>query len=671
MASAFGQQLSRINSLSPPTVALVRSSDSKHSLSENVGKTANCIDTLFYPYAKMLGLGNGQSDLNALGLEASYNDKLAQIYENAGTITITGAEVGVANGVANGSLASGITALVQVYSVNAQNNITTLLGSGTVFVNNAYGGQATFKRLSFSSPITVTGKYAIAVSTTTPGGVLACFTGKQASYVSYYEGLSRFYTSYQNLNQWTLVSNVWADDYNNPIDVEPMLHPIVSYSVNLSGIVSPAVACTGDLVTFTNTTSDSTVLNRMTHAGIFKKHWGLATNDSIFAWSHSGLYGDASLAMWQSNASWTYNQANSYTPAILFEGGFGTSCIDAVFYNVTINDCTPPLLDDCTISGLNTVCTNESITLVSSSSDGTWNAVPSGIVTVLNGVVTAGSNTGTVTISYSGSSTCNGTATHQVTITDCTPPPPSLDNCSLSGANTVCKNDNITLTASAQGGIWVSSNSNIVSVNNGIVTGVNVGSATISYGGSQNCNGTASVVITVTDCGAADGGNENLNCNIVGANTVCMNENITLVVSRNDGSWSVTPEGIVSILNGVVTGVGVGSAIVSYSGGSCSNIATYTVTVDKCESSSGLGVDDELFANITISPNPTTDRIVISGLPKLSTISISDINGKMLFTKINNDTIAELFIGEFVNGVYFVKIQSKKINGVRKIVLHK
>jgi len=753
MSSIFGQQPLRTSLLSSPPVSLERPLRS-HVASLDVEKTANCVDTLFYPYAKILQLGNGMNDLDALLLEQSFGDKLAQIYVNAGTFTITGAEVGVANAVGNGSPSSGINALVQVYSVDAQNNLTTLLGSGTVFVSNVYN-DVQFKRLSFPQPITITGNYAIAISTTTVGGKLACVTGPQAMNVAYYEGLSRAYTSYQNFNQWTLVSAIWADGQGNPIDAEPMLHPIVSYSLNLSGTVSPTTACVGDLVTFTNTTADSTVLNRMTHAGIYRKYWGITTIDSTFAWSHSGLAADANLVMWNSNASWTYTTPNSYTPAVLFEGGFGTVCMDAVFYSVTINDCTPPPppLDNCTISGLNSVCTNESITLVASATGGSWSATPAGIVTVVNGVVTAGSNTGTVTISYLGGSNCSNTPTHQVTVNDCTPPPPPLDNCTISGlntvctnesitlvasatggswsatpagivtvvngvltagsntgtvtisylggsncsntpthqvtvndcippppppptvncsitgANTVCKLDNITLIPSATGGVWISSNSAVASVNNGIVTGESAGTTTISYGGSPNCVGTASLVITVNECG--NGGSQGVECSVVGLSSLCQGENITLVASASDGTWSVTPEGVVSVENGIVTGLGIGTAIVSYSGGSCSNTATHNVTVNKCDGNITTSIDDKDLTNITIAPNPTSDIFTISGLPQQSIITINDLNGKVLFVTHSNSTEIELSIGDFVSGVYFINVQSETINGVHKIVLNK
>jgi len=96
--------------------------------------------------------------------------------------------------------------------------------------------------------------------------------------------------------------------------------------------------------------------------------------------------------------------------------------VDDIRFFIDDNIPPPPPLPDCSISGLNTVCTNESITLVGTPSNGTWNVNPLGIVTVANGVVTAGNTTGNVTITYSDASVCNGTATHDIAVTDCTPP---------------------------------------------------------------------------------------------------------------------------------------------------------------------------------------------------------------------------------------------------------
>jgi len=248
-----------------------------------------------------------------------------------------------------------------------------------------------------------------------------------------------------------------------------------------------------------------------------------------------------------------------------------------------------------------------------------------------------------------------------------TPPGP----CSISGATTVCPGQSITLTVSAGGGSWSTSDASIASVNNGVVVAASdaTGSVTISYGNSANCTGTATHPITIsTDCG--EGPPPPTPCSISGATTVCPGESITLTASADGGSWNASPTGIVEVINGVVTGKAVGQVTISYgSSPNCTGTGTKVVTVTNC---TAVGIDEtDAFASVTIAPNPTNSMITIAGLPQQATITVSDLNGKTLLVQHTYSTQAQLSLDSFVNGVYFVNVQSEEINGVRKIVLNK
>jgi len=749
MTVAFGQQ--RMTLTTPNTqVFAERISIGHPSLShlgvENMEKAGvTCTDTLRYPAAKHTEVSSA-TGISAYIIEQTYGDKVSQAYHNSGTLTITGAEFFASTYQTSGA----VTVQVQVYNVNSANKPTTVLGTTSISITNDWdsGNGLQWHDVVFSTPITVTGNYAMVISPTTFGSMLAAAYGSLTG-ASTSENLSRIYTDW-TYNDW--VSFTSPGLYPN--DGEPIIHPVVSYSLNLSGQVSPTAACMGDTVVFTNTSTGTNVLNRMTHSGMFRKHWLNTPNDSIFVWSHSGLAADVALAMWAPDTFWVYTTAGNYTPAILFEGGFSVACQAAQFYDdtitnctlpacsitggstvcqdstltltgsagagtwtsssslasvnssgvvtaassgtgtvtisyssssctgtathdITVNDCTPPP-PPCSITGGNTVCQDSTLTLTGSAGAGTWTSSSSLASVNSSGVVTAASSgTGLVTISYS-SSSCTGTATHDITVNDCTPPPPPPSTpCSITGGNTVCQDSTLTLTSSAGAGTWTSSNSSLASVNSsGVVTAASSGTGlvTISYS-SSSCTGTATHDITVNDCTPTPPP-PSTPCSITGETTVCQGNTLTLTGSAGAGTWTSSNPSIASVDNNGVVTAGTsasGTTVISYVSVNCAEVATHGVTVSSCGGGNvPVGVDDiDPFTKIAIFPNPTTNVVSLVGLPDQSHITLTDLNGKILFVQQSNATEETISLGEFVNGIYFIQINSKEINGVQKIILNR
>lgn len=71
---------------------------------------------------------------------------------------------------------------------------------------------------------------------------------------------------------------------------------------------------------------------------------------------------------------------------------------------------------------------------------------------------------------------------------------------------------------------------------------------------------------------------------------------------------------------------------------------------------------------ITISPNPTTNAFVVTGIDGTASITLSDTNGRLLFTKkvTANETVS---VGYLPNGIYIVTIKLKDITKKEKIVI--
>jgi hypothetical protein len=77
-----------------------------------------------------------------------------------------------------------------------------------------------------------------------------------------------------------------------------------------------------------------------------------------------------------------------------------------------------------------------------------------------------------------------------------------------------------------------------------------------------------------------------------------------------------------------------------------------------------------LNQEINIYPNPTKGKLFISTSDKITSISITNIIGKEVFSKINfNDNSIDL--NSFKNGVYFVSINTNKGAVTKKIILTK
>ena len=148
-------------------------------------------------------------------------------------------------------------------------------------------------------------------------------------------------------------------------------------------------------------------------------------------------------------------------------------------YLVTVN----PLPEIGTIAGEDTVCIGYASMLSASLLGGVWSSSDATIATVAGGMV-MGVAAGMATISYTATNTC-GTSTVALNVTVI----PAVAAGTISGPDTVCYGNTITLTATTTGGIW-SSNSLFVNVGSasGNVTGLAPGVAKIRYVAFNVCS---------------------------------------------------------------------------------------------------------------------------------------------------------------------------------------
>jgi len=147
------------------------------------------------------------------------------------------------------------------------------------------------------------------------------------------------------------------------------------------------------------------------------------------------------------------------------------------------------------ITGPTSVCASGgTITLHDSLAGGVWSSSNTALATINSSGVVYGVTVGTVTITYTVSSTC-GTSfvTYTVNVINTTSPG------TLSGATSVTIGANTTLHSTVTGGAWTSSNTSIATINatSGVVTGVTAGTVVMTYTVS-GCGGTAYATYTMT-----------------------------------------------------------------------------------------------------------------------------------------------------------------------------
>ncbi len=287
------------------------------------------------------------------------------------------------------------------------------------------------------------------------------------------------------------------------------------------------------------------------------------------------------------------------------------------------------------ITGISTVCVGSTLTLGDPTSGGTWSITPTGTATIdVNGVVT-GVAAGFATVSYTTPATgCYITGI--VTVN----PLPSV----ITGADSVCVGSVTTLNSGPAGGTWTvdgSGNASILStgVTNVVLSGISAGPDVVTFQLPSGCarsvvltvnplpapiSGTLTVcagyTTTLTDGGTGTwvsynaGASVGLNTGIVtgnlpsrdsivyslttGCNTyafvtvnalpatisgpsaVCVGDAITFT-DGSTGAWSASPASVATINpSGVLTGVGAGTATVSFTGSAAGCFVTSLVTVN-------------------------------------------------------------------------------------------
>lgn len=196
------------------------------------------------------------------------------------------------------------------------------------------------------------------------------------------------------------------------------------------------------------------------------------------------------------------------------------------------------------IEGRDSVCENDTVQLTNLVEDGTWST--SGYFASIDSLgILTGHNAGFTTVSYQSANGCIASKIIHV----------NQSPSGITGTTVTCQGNSGMLYSVTPGGIWSSSDTLVASIaNTGFFISSMPGNVLVSYRLYNGCATTAFINVNPTPS------------SILGADSVCTDDYITLFDSASDGSWSVSNNAIATIASdGALFGISSGSVVVTYS----------------------------------------------------------------------------------------------------------
>jgi len=130
----------------------------------------------------------------------------------------------------------------------------------------------------------------------------------------------------------------------------------------------------------------------------------------------------------------------------------------------------------------------------------------------------------------------------------------------------------------------------------------------------------------------------------------------TVVATKNHANAAITSITYPTSLPGAV------SVLVTAEDGTTK---TYTINVSQQANTS---ISETGENTLQVYPNPVFNELTISNISSKSTLSIFDINGKMLQTKVATTTSEKIDVSNLHDGIYFVRIANDKTVVTRKFI---
>ena len=284
--------------------------------------------------------------------------------------------------------------------------------------------------------------------------------------------------------------------------------------------------------------------------------------------------GTAPTYVWQLNS---VNQAAGTTYSYIPDEGDTVVCLMtsiATCPTPRVSASTPvimhvrPAANAGVITGGNTVCAGADLVLADTAAGGVWHSSGAG-ATVNSGGVVTGVSGGLDVILYTVTNSCDSATAIKIINVYAQP-----DAGTITGADSVCAGAAITLTDSATGGTWHSSNGTATLLAGAVsctVTGVSTGADTLVYTATNGC-GTDTALHIIQVHPAANAGSISL------SGYVCVGATVTLSDTAAGGVWSAS-NGNATLTGHMLTGMAAGTDTITYAVTNSCGTATVTKVV--------------------------------------------------------------------------------------------
>lgn len=376
-----------------------------------------------------------------------------------------------------------------------------------------------------------------------------------------------------------------------------------------------------------------------------------AANAGVFT-STSGLIINASTGAVDLSASnpGTYTVTNTYT---------GT-CTNTGTTSITIN---PPANSSFSYQS-NTICAGGANETPTITDPGTFSATPAGLVfanTTTGEINVAGSSLGTYTVTYNatGSVACptsGSSSSVNITIT-------SSPDATFTYAQTAYCADATDPTpvfgVGANGGVFSSTAGLSINSNSGVIdlSGSTAGTYTVTNtilasGSCPTVTGTYNVTINTLP-----------NVTLAALTDVCIYHNSFTLTGGAPAGGTYSGTGVTAgSFNPATAGLGTKTITYSYTdANNCSNTATNTILVDAC-----LGLEDNALSVVSVYPNPTDGKLILSGLSEETSFKVISLSGQVVLNGKVSNTADTVDLSTFENGTYLLQLtQGQAIQTIR------
>ena len=188
---------------------------------------------------------------------------------------------------------------------------------------------------------------------------------------------------------------------------------------------------------------------------------------------------------------------------------------------------------------------------------------------------------------------------------------------------------------------WDTSDASVATVSNGVVTAVQVGTATITAKAGDK-TATCSVTVAVTPVTRVI--LDKTSASLEAGETVALTATVDPDNATDKAvTWSTSDATVATVNNGVVTAVKVGTATITAKAGDKTAICTITVVVTPVTSvvldrtSASLRAGDAMTLTVTVSPDNATDKAVTWSTSDATVATVD--NGVVTAVKVGTATI--------------------------------